>query len=65
VFGAGTRIAAAERRLKCSVCGHKGAKTRPVPRLDGYRRLREATPLPLSMSQIQRRCFAPPHLGLA
>jgi hypothetical protein len=35
VFGAGTRIATAERRLKCSVWGHKGARVRPVPRLSG------------------------------
>jgi hypothetical protein len=34
IFGLGTRIGTAARRLKCSKCGHKGAKVTPVPRLD-------------------------------
>jgi len=34
VLGVGTRIFVAERRLKCSKCGHKGAKLAPIPRLE-------------------------------
>lgn len=34
VFGLGTRIATAERRLRCSKCGHKGARLAPIPRLE-------------------------------
>ena len=34
VFGPGTRIPTAERRLRCSRCGHKGARMRPIPRLE-------------------------------
>ena len=33
VFGLATRVATAERRLKCGECGHKGARLSPVPRL--------------------------------
>jgi hypothetical protein len=35
VFGLPTRIVTAERRLRCSKCGHKGAKLAPIPRLSG------------------------------
>lgn len=33
MFSLATRVAAAERRLKCRECGHKGAKLAPVPKL--------------------------------
>ena len=34
VFGLATRVGAAERRLTCRECGHKGAKLAPIPRLE-------------------------------
>jgi len=34
IFGLGTRIVTAERRLRCSRCDHKGARLRPIPRLE-------------------------------
>jgi hypothetical protein len=33
VFGIGARVATAERRLRCSACGHKGARVAPIPKL--------------------------------
>jgi DNA-directed RNA polymerase subunit RPC12/RpoP len=33
VFGMGTRVVEVRRRLRCSKCGHKGAKLAPIPRL--------------------------------
>ena len=34
IFGIACRIVTAERRLRCSQCGHKGAKLAPIPRLE-------------------------------
>ena len=34
VFGLATRRDAIERRLRCSQCGHKGARLAPIPRLE-------------------------------
>lgn len=35
VFGAPTRLLTAQRRLRCSQCGHRGAKLAPIPRMQG------------------------------
>lgn len=34
VFGEALRIVTAQRRLRCSACGHKRAKLAPIPRLE-------------------------------
>ncbi len=35
IFGLGTRIVTAERRLRCSHCKAKGGRLAPIPRLEG------------------------------
>jgi hypothetical protein len=35
VFGLDGKRLAIERRLRCSQCGHKGAKLAPIPKLEG------------------------------
>ncbi len=37
IFGLGTRIITAQRRLRCSRCGAKGGRLAPIPRLTGGR----------------------------
>ena len=34
IFGLAERITRAERRLRCSRCGHKGGRMAPIPRLE-------------------------------
>ena len=34
VFGLATKVATAERRLRCSQCDHKGARLTPIPRIE-------------------------------
>lgn len=35
IFGLGTRVFAAQRRLRCSHCKGKGARLAPIPKLGG------------------------------
>jgi hypothetical protein len=34
VFGIATPIVTVQRRLRCSKCGHKGARIAPIPRME-------------------------------